>query len=370
MARGIFLMTEENKLVEMNEREYDSEAILQDILARFPTLLLNENEASDGKELLLIKREMAVPSDIDENPGWSADHLFISHEGIPIIVEVKRKTDTRIRREVVGQMLDYAANGISYWSIEYLQNTFEDNCIKDGVDSHKRMNYFLGIDNTETQFWENVRLNLIDGKIKMVFVADDIPKELKSIILFLNKQMDPAEVIGIEVKQYVDEKGAHKALVPQLIGKPEDTAGRMYESRGFVNEDEFMAEISENAKSLFTSILGLNGQNALKVKWGSSGFSLRSIIGNKIIPICWGFNKNSGKGEIIQIKFSSMSPIKNYSIVVEKYRNLLLNFDFVKPSGNEGVKIIFDKKMTEIHVSQIVKIIKDLAIDIQSNGLA
>jgi len=29
------------------------------------------------------------------------------------VVEVKRGTDTRIRREVVGQMLDYAANAVS-----------------------------------------------------------------------------------------------------------------------------------------------------------------------------------------------------------------------------------------------------------------
>jgi hypothetical protein len=29
---------------------------------------------------------------------------------VPTLVEVKRSSDTRIRREVVGQMLDYAAN--------------------------------------------------------------------------------------------------------------------------------------------------------------------------------------------------------------------------------------------------------------------
>jgi hypothetical protein len=29
-------------------------------------------------------------------------------------LEVKRSSDTRIRREVVGQMLDYAANGASF----------------------------------------------------------------------------------------------------------------------------------------------------------------------------------------------------------------------------------------------------------------
>ena len=36
------------------------------------------------------------------------------------VVEVKRGADTRVRREVVGQMLDYAANASTTWSMEDL----------------------------------------------------------------------------------------------------------------------------------------------------------------------------------------------------------------------------------------------------------
>ena len=42
----------------------------------------------------------------------SADpHVKSVLKEFPTLVEVKRSSDTRIRREVVGQMLDYAANG-------------------------------------------------------------------------------------------------------------------------------------------------------------------------------------------------------------------------------------------------------------------
>jgi hypothetical protein len=44
---------------------------------------------------------------------------------VPTLVEVKRSSDTRIRREVVGQMLDYAANAVVYWPLERLRATFE-----------------------------------------------------------------------------------------------------------------------------------------------------------------------------------------------------------------------------------------------------
>ena len=42
-------------------------------------------------------------------------------------MEVKRSGDTRIRREGVGQMLDYAANAGVYWPVEEIKAKFEAN---------------------------------------------------------------------------------------------------------------------------------------------------------------------------------------------------------------------------------------------------
>jgi hypothetical protein len=53
---------------------------------------------------------------------WSVDHLFLDQEAIPTLVEVKCSSDSRIRREVVGQMLDYAANAVVYWPIETVRS--------------------------------------------------------------------------------------------------------------------------------------------------------------------------------------------------------------------------------------------------------
>jgi hypothetical protein len=72
----------------------------------------------------LVRREKAVPADENGGGRWSLDHLFLDQDGVPTLVEVKRQTDTRIRREVVGQMLDYAANCV-YWRVEGLQADFE-----------------------------------------------------------------------------------------------------------------------------------------------------------------------------------------------------------------------------------------------------
>lgn len=56
---------------------------------------------------------------------WSVDHVFVGADGTPILVEVKRSSDPRARREVVAQMLDYAASFASDWSSERLRDRAE-----------------------------------------------------------------------------------------------------------------------------------------------------------------------------------------------------------------------------------------------------
>src|SRR5215472_15558078 len=114
MSGGIFLLTGET-LVEMREQPYDSEELLQKLLARYPDLLAGGDQlAGSPRRWLLVKREAGVPDREAGGDRWSLDHLFIDQEAVPTLVEVKRSDDTRIRREVVGQMLDYAAWGYSY----------------------------------------------------------------------------------------------------------------------------------------------------------------------------------------------------------------------------------------------------------------
>ena len=72
-----------------------------------------------------MNREQPVPGEDGGAGRWSVDHLFVDQDGIPTFVEVKRQTDTRLRREVVGQMLDYAANAVVYWSAEQLRAEFQ-----------------------------------------------------------------------------------------------------------------------------------------------------------------------------------------------------------------------------------------------------
>lgn len=213
----IFVLNGENRLTRLDQADYDSEDLLQRLLADHPDLIAS---ALGVEALLLIRREAGVPDAAGGADRWSLDHLFLDSAGVPVLVEVKRASDTRTRREVVAQMLDYAANGVAYWPIAKIVEAFKTTCAEAGEAYEQRLVAFLSEDTDEEEFWRRVESNLVAGRIRMVFLADRIPKELRRIVEFLNEQMRPAEVLAIEVEHYLSQDGL-RTLVPRLLGATE-----------------------------------------------------------------------------------------------------------------------------------------------------
>lgn len=224
MSGGIFLLSG-GKLMEMREQAYDSEALLQEWLAKYPELLVGEQLAGSPRRWLLVRREAGVPDQEGGGSRWSLDHLFIDQEAVPTLVEVKRSEDTRIRREVVGQMLDYAANGVVYWPAERLRADFETRCAMEGTDAGEAFRASLGDEVSPERFWDDVEQNLRSGRIRLVFVSDLIPPELRRVIEFLNERMSPTEVVGVEIRQYVGQDSL-TTFVPRVVGQTEEALSR------------------------------------------------------------------------------------------------------------------------------------------------
>jgi hypothetical protein len=103
--------------IPLREQRYEAEEVLQTLIADHPRILTDDS-GDQPTEWLLVKREAPVGS-------WSLDHLYLDHAGVPTLIEVKRSSDTRLRREVVAQMLDYAANAATHWTVDSLRSWFE-----------------------------------------------------------------------------------------------------------------------------------------------------------------------------------------------------------------------------------------------------
>ena len=199
----------------MRETPYDTEAVLQELIEDHPQMLAGD-DASHGP-LILVRREAGVSDEEDAGARWSLDHLYLDGSGVPTLVEVKRSSDTRSRREVVAQMLDYASNAQVSFSAELMSGWLEESAKQQGTTAAETLKEAFGIDDIDS-FWQTVDTNLKAERFRLVFVADSIGPELRRIIEFLNRQMSATEVLAIEVKQYVDDDGSHQTIVPRVVG--------------------------------------------------------------------------------------------------------------------------------------------------------
>ncbi|WP_375459735.1 hypothetical protein [uncultured Enterovirga sp.] len=224
---GVFVLTDQNTLVAMQPASFASEDDFQELLAAFPELLAGDQiDTSFPRRFALVSREQPISDQEGGSGRWSVDHLFLDQDGIPTLVEVKRSTDTRIRREVVGQMLDYAANSVLHWPVEELRASFGARCEADGFEVETVLAKLLSAEGPidAEAFWGKVRTNLLAGRVRLIFVADRIPPELRRVVEFLNRQMQPAEVLALELRQFAGQ--GLKTLVPIVLGQTEEAIQR------------------------------------------------------------------------------------------------------------------------------------------------
>ncbi len=274
MAGRIYLLKEDSKLLAMEEAPYDSESLLQKLLADHPDLLAGDQiDTEEPRHWLLVTREMAVPGEQDGAGRWSLDHLFLDQDAVPTLVEVKRSSDARIRREVIGQMLDYAANAVAYWPVEEIKAKCESRCKDDGNDPETELAGRLGEAQDTSTFWQSVKTNLQAGRVRLLFIANEIPTELRRVVEFLNSQMDPAEVLAIEVKQFVGER--LKTLVPRVVGQTETARQKKKVDRGESRQwDElsFFLDLSqrrgEQEAAVARRLLDWANKHGLRIWWG------------------------------------------------------------------------------------------------------
>ena len=94
----------------MTVTPYEAEDILQALLETDPDLMAGGQMTPEAPRrwcaVSTVGRTGRIRVQVERRPPVRGP------ERRPTLVEVKRSTDTRIRREVVGQMLDYAAHGV------------------------------------------------------------------------------------------------------------------------------------------------------------------------------------------------------------------------------------------------------------------
>lgn len=136
-----------------------------------------------------------------------------------------------------------------------------------------------------------------------MFVADELPRELRRLIEFLNEHMPRIEVLGIEVRQYT--QGGLRALVPRVIGQTE----RARESRRgatpvrMTTQEEFLENCPVWSRPLFDGIFEEARARGLIVNWGTKGFSVRGTdASGGTLTVLYGYPAGSLGNEVPSIE--------------------------------------------------------------------
>jgi hypothetical protein len=319
---SIYLLHPDGELVPVQLAPYEFEDEIQRLLEHHPELLPGTQiDPESPLRWLLVKREAGVPAEEGGGGWWALDHLFVDQHGVPTLVEIKRSSDTRARREVVAQMLEYAANGTAYWDVGVLQAWFEETTKSTGLDPESILSTHIGgTELSHDQFWDRVRDNLRAGHVRCVFLADSISPTLRRLVEFLNEHLDTVEVLAVELPQYASTDGSWRALVPRLVGQTERARaakGTAPSASRQWNVESFMAEVdsrlSPKDAATFRTVLEWCKVHAV-VRWGRGvmypGF--RPVIANagrKYVPFNVWLDLSTNRGSIeIDFEYLKSSP--------------------------------------------------------------
>jgi hypothetical protein len=177
---------------------------------------------------------------------------------------------------VVGQMLDYAANGVRYWPLPDLRAAFEATQRELGREPVETVAELC--ENPQTtldEFFARVADNLRAGRIRMVFVADVIPDELMRITEFLNEQMNPAEVFAVEVKRYQAHGTPGSVIVPAVYGRTASASVKNV-ARRTPDREALLARSAPSTLKLLDLFEALAAEHGLVVHQTSSGVLLKT----------------------------------------------------------------------------------------------
>ncbi len=265
------------------------EDALQTLLQEYPQIIPGKQidpDSSDPPRFVLLRREMPIGS-------WSLDHLYVDQRGVLTLVETKLIQNPEARRDVIGQIIEYAAHAVEWWASGRARQSAGEFWGRQGRELDDLLGETFGLDAPEDvkSFWEMVEDNLQQGRIRLMIAADELRPEVRRMIEYLNGEMQNAEVLGLELSCY-GEENEPLVLVPRIVGQSEatrQTKRRSRRSSSKTTEEEFWSNCSPESQAFFAELFAEVPEHEIMLSWGSKGFSLRVPVDEKQISVFYGY---------------------------------------------------------------------------------
>ncbi len=344
-------------------RVFDEGWLQKFVFTHYQAIPLGEIEPAFGA-LIPVCRELPTHA-------GPIDLFFINNDGLPTLVECKLWKNPEARREVIGQILDYAKE-ISQWSYEDLQNAIYRSQDAPQVPlSQLVLKNTEEIDeNAERDFIDNVYRNLRRGRFLLLIIGDGIRENVEQITSFLNDYANlnfSLALVEFGIFQFPDQDNkyiiqpriiAQTAVIERVVFRIEDNkivSAPLREKQLFdqpkktkISEDIFWEKIEENVgldlKVKLESFIKTAEDLGLYVEPGKNSLKLKS----ELLDINFGVFRTSGT--FFTVGIAETTENLGYPQIGEEYltelAKLLIN-GYVKHSDNHFWTTIRIKKNNE-----------------------
>ncbi len=207
MMEHVFHLRADGSLLPMVATPYAGAHQLNSLVQTHPELMASQQMASQPRRWALVLGSEAGST------GRQGVSLFVDQEAVPTLVSTRVAEDEAQRRDVIGQILDLAANGLQRWPVDELRATFETTQRRAGFNPETVLD---GLTEDPGRFFTAVEDNLAAGRIRMVLVGHERSVELRRIAELLNDQLSPAEVFLVELTHYTNASQGGAVLVPAV----------------------------------------------------------------------------------------------------------------------------------------------------------
>jgi len=164
---------------------------------------------------------IAIGREISTKAGY-IDNLLISPDGYLTIIETKLWRNPEARREVVGQIIDYAKE-LSKWTFSSLDSAVvafnrlynnNDNGLLETVREYAELNK-----SDEQFFIDNISKNLKRGRFLLLIVGDGIRESVEEMVEYLSQSPQyhfTLALIELQVFRFGDEDN-QLIVIPQVV---------------------------------------------------------------------------------------------------------------------------------------------------------
>jgi len=197
------------------------EGALQKLIGDYPEIISGSQiqpGSDDPPRFVLLAREAPIGQ-------WSLDHLLADQFGVLTLVECKLNQNPEARRDVLGQMIEYAAHGRSIFAGGGARNLASRYWDRGGGEFSAELVRQFGDGFDEETFWIAVDDALRHDRMRLIIAADELRPEVRTSIEYLNREMQNVEVLGLELRCY-GENEYDLVLVPRIIGQTQEVITR------------------------------------------------------------------------------------------------------------------------------------------------